>query len=57
MVVTGNNLATESVRLAFEIASGLVALAAFAKVLAIAEFGEAMLLLRARLSEWRRTSN
>ena len=49
IVVAGNNLAAESVRLAFEIASGLVALAAFAKVLAIAEFGEAMRLLRARL--------
>jgi putative peptidoglycan lipid II flippase len=56
-VVARNNLATESVRLAFEIASGLVALAAFAKVLAIAEFGEAMTLLQARLGEWRRRSS
>jgi putative peptidoglycan lipid II flippase len=55
-VVAGNNLATESVRLALEIASGLAALAAFAKVLAIAEFGEALALLRARLDEWRGTS-
>jgi putative peptidoglycan lipid II flippase len=55
-VVARNNLATESVRLAFEISSGLVALAAFAKVLAIAEFGEATTLLRARLGEWRQAS-
>jgi putative peptidoglycan lipid II flippase len=56
-VVAPSNVATESVRLALEIASGLAALAAFAKILAIAEFGEAMMLVRARLGEWRRTSN
>jgi hypothetical protein len=44
-------------RLGNNVLNGLLAaLTAFAKVLAIAEFGDAMMLLRERLGEWRRTS-
>ena len=47
--VSGDSLAAQSARLALEIGSGLAALAASAKLLAIDEFGEALALVRARL--------
>jgi len=49
-VVAGDSLAAQSMRLALEIGSGLGALAASARLLAIAEFGEAVMLVRARLT-------
>jgi putative peptidoglycan lipid II flippase len=47
--VAGDGLAAQSIRLALEIGSGLGALAASARLLAIAEFREAVTLVRARL--------
>ncbi len=52
-IIAGKSLASQSIRLALEIASGLAALAVAAKLLAIAEFGEAMALLRTRLGHSR----
>ena len=53
VVVASNSLAAQSIRLAVEIGSGLGALAASARLLAIAEFHEAVTLVRARLTGWR----
>jgi putative peptidoglycan lipid II flippase len=49
-VVASDSLAAQSIRLALEIGSGLIALAASARLLAIAEFREAVTLVRARLT-------
>jgi putative peptidoglycan lipid II flippase len=49
-VAAGDSLAAQSMRLALEIGSGLGALATSARLLAIAEFREAVALVRARLT-------
>jgi len=53
-VVASDSMAAQAVRLALEISAGLAALAASAKLLAIAEFDEAVALMRARLGGPRR---
>jgi putative peptidoglycan lipid II flippase len=50
-LVAGDSLGRQSLRLGLDIGSGLAALAASAKLLAIDEFGEAMALVRARIGD------
>jgi putative peptidoglycan lipid II flippase len=55
-VIAGDRLAAQLIRLALEIGSGLGALAASARLLAIVEFRDAVTLVRARFTGWRRES-
>jgi putative peptidoglycan lipid II flippase len=54
--VPSDSLTAQSLRLAVEIGAGLGALAAAAKLLAIAEFREAVALVRERVTIWRDTA-